>query len=46
MPIDDTITAVIGRTPLVRLRRLPQQFACVADIAFKLEGLNPAAGLT
>jgi cysteine synthase A len=45
MPIYDTITATIGYTPLVRLQRLPQQFGCVADIALKLEGMNPASSV-
>lgn len=36
------VTEVIGRTPLVRLQRLPQQVGCVAEIVLKLEGMNPA----
>jgi cysteine synthase A len=45
MPTYDSITAAIGRTPLVRLRRLPPQFNCVATIALKLEGMNPASSV-
>ena len=45
MAIYDTITEVIGRTPLVRLQRLPKQFGCVAEIALKLEGMNPASSV-
>jgi cysteine synthase A len=35
-------TELIGRTPLVRLQRLPQQYGCGADLVLKLEGMNPA----
>ncbi|MFH7245761.1 MAG: cysteine synthase A [Spirulina sp.] len=42
MPIYADITATIGRTPLVRLQRLPQQWHCGAEIVLKLEGMNPA----
>lgn len=42
MPIYSDITAIIGRTPLVRLKRLPQQMGCRAEIVLKLEGMNPA----
>jgi cysteine synthase A len=45
MPIYDTVTEIIGHTPIVRLQRLPQQFGCVADIALKLEGMNPASSV-
>lgn len=45
MLIYSDITQVIGRTPLVRLQRLPQEMGCVADIVLKLEGLNPAASV-
>jgi len=45
MPIYDSITALIGRTPLVRLQRLPQKWGCKAAIALKLEGLNPASSV-
>ncbi len=42
MQIYNTITEIIGHTPLVKLQRLPQQFGCVAEIVLKLEGMNPA----
>ncbi len=45
MPIYNTVTETIGRTPLVRLQRLPQQAGCLAEIVLKLEGLNPAASV-
>jgi cysteine synthase A len=42
LPIYSDITSLIGHTPLVRLHKLPQAYNCVADLALKLEGLNPA----
>lgn len=42
MPIHHDITTMIGRTPLVKLQRLPQQFGCGSELVLKLEGLNPA----
>ncbi|UZQ53260.1 cysteine synthase A [Trichothermofontia sichuanensis B231] len=42
MPIYNSVTELIGRTPLVKLRRLPQLWGCEAAILLKLEGLNPA----
>jgi cysteine synthase A len=42
MRIFNSITDLIGATPLVRLQHLPRQFGCVADLLLKLEGLNPA----
>ena len=45
MSVYTDITQVIGRTPLVRLQHLPQQFGCVADIMLKLEGLNPTSSV-
>jgi cysteine synthase A len=41
----DSITEAIGNTPLVRLRRLPQQHGVKADILAKLEFFNPAASV-
>ena len=41
----DSITQAIGRTPLIKLQRLPREFGCVATIALKLEGMNPAASV-
>ena len=45
MPIYDAITDIIGRTPLIWLRCLSAQFGCVANIALKLEGMNPASSV-
>ena len=42
MKIYPNVLEVIGRTPLVRLQRLPQRWGCGAEIVLKLEGLNPA----
>jgi len=45
MPIANSITDLIGNTPLVRLNRIPQAEGCVAEIAFKLESMNPSASV-
>ncbi|WNC44500.1 cysteine synthase A [Thermosynechococcus sp. GLH187] len=45
MNIAPDITALIGRTPLVRLNRIPQAEGCVAEIVVKLESMNPAASV-
>lgn len=45
MPIYNSITQAIGRTPLIQLQHLPQEFGCVATVALKLEGMNPAASV-
>ncbi|MEN9207449.1 MAG: cysteine synthase A [Gloeomargarita sp. GMQP_bins_120] len=45
MRIANSITELIGRTPLVRLQRIPQAHGCVADIVVKLESMNPAASV-
>lgn len=45
MQIYESITEIIGRTPLLRLQKLPQQVGCAADIVLKLESFNPAKSL-
>jgi len=45
MRIANNITELIGRTPLVRLNRIPQAAECVAQIVVKLEGMNPSASV-
>ncbi|RMD71748.1 MAG: cysteine synthase A, partial [Cyanobacteria bacterium J149] len=39
------ITELIGRTPLVKLNRIPQAEGCVGEILVKLEGMNPSASV-
>ena len=45
MPIAPNITALVGRTPLVRLNRLPQSYGCQAELLAKLESFNPTASV-
>lgn len=45
MAIAPDITALVGRTPMVRLNRLPQAWGCTAEIVAKLESFNPTASV-
>ena len=45
MAIAPDITALVGRTPLVRLNRLPQAEGCLAEVVAKLESFNPTASV-
>jgi cysteine synthase A len=45
MNVANNITELIGKTPLVRLNRIPQAEGCVAEILVKLESMNPAASV-
>ena len=45
MPIASDITNLVGRTPLVRLNRLPKSFGCKAELLAKLERFNPTSSV-
>ncbi|WP_121968377.1 cysteine synthase A [Leptolyngbya sp. BC1307] len=45
MRIANNVTELIGHTPMVRLHRIPEREGCVAQIAVKLEGMNPSASV-
>jgi cysteine synthase len=45
MRIAQNITELVGRTPLVKLNRIPQAEGCVAQIVVKLESMNPSSSV-
>jgi cysteine synthase A len=45
MRIANNVTELVGRTPLVRLNKIPQSEEVAAQIVVKLEGMNPAASV-
>ena len=45
MSIAPDITDLVGRTPLVRLNRLPKRSGCLAEVIAKLESFNPSASV-
>ncbi len=45
MPIAQDITDLVGRTPIVRLNRLPELSGCRGEILAKLESFNPTASV-
>ncbi|WP_269622204.1 cysteine synthase A [Prochlorococcus marinus] len=45
MPIASDITNLVGKTPMVKLNRLPKAYGCKAEIFAKLESFNPTASV-
>ncbi|MGF1496936.1 MAG: cysteine synthase A [Elainellaceae cyanobacterium] len=45
MRIAQSITDLVGHTPLVRLNRIPQADGCLAQLVIKLESMNPSASV-
>jgi len=45
MRIAKNITELVGKTPLVKLNKIPQDSGALAQIVVKLESMNPAASV-
>lgn len=45
MDIKDTVTQLIGNTPLLRLHKMEERFGAGAEIVAKVEMLNPAGSI-
>lgn len=45
MRIAQSITQLVGKTPLVQLNKIPQMEGVIARIVLKLEGMNPSASV-
>lgn len=45
MDIKDTVTQLIGNTPLLRLRKMEERFGAGAEIVAKVEMFNPAGSI-
>ena len=45
MDIANDITYLVGNTPLIRLKRIKDQFNCYPEIVAKLESFNPSASV-
>jgi cysteine synthase len=45
MKIASNVIELIGKTPLVRLNRIPKSEGCDAQLLIKLESMNPAASI-
>lgn len=45
MKIANNITELIGKTPLIKLNRIPQNENCYSEILVKLEGMNPSSSV-
>ena len=45
MEIANNITALVGKTPLVKLERIRKHFNCYPEIIAKLESFNPSASV-